>query len=109
LEANINIRQARRSICTLPHRAQKSALAGRRDYRNRAFSAEDEVEKGQVQFSAPPRQCAAEQGSPILFDELKIEGMKHSHFVEESLGRTAVAVKELRQSLLEQRDKNSNK
>ncbi len=45
----------------------------------------------------------------LLFDELKIEGMKHSHFVEESLGRTAVAVKELRQSLLEQRGRDSNK
>jgi hypothetical protein len=42
----------------------------------------------------------------LLFDELKLEGMKHSQFVEESLSRTATAEKELRQTLLEQRTKN---
>ncbi len=39
----------------------------------------------------------------LLFDELKVEGLKHSEFVGSSLERTAASVKELRQSLLEQR------
>jgi hypothetical protein len=42
----------------------------------------------------------------LLFSELKLEGLKHSQFVEESLNRTATAEKELRQTLFERQAKN---
>ena len=37
----------------------------------------------------------------LLFDELRVEGLKHNQFVDSSLARTAVAVKELRASIRE--------
>lgn len=39
----------------------------------------------------------------LLFDELKLEGMKHNEYVEGSLSRTKSAVIELKHSLLAQR------
>jgi hypothetical protein len=35
----------------------------------------------------------------LLFDELRLERLRHSEFVEESLGRVATAVKELKQGI----------
>jgi hypothetical protein len=45
----------------------------------------------------------------LLFDELKLEGVIHSEYVANSLGRTRQAVAQMRQSLNEQRRAKGNR